>query len=74
VKEFKAGVGLLIKELDAVVVPSKIQGVFEIMDYRFSWPQKHGNVTIRFGDPIRFPSDASYEEIAKRLEHEVRFL
>ena len=74
VKEFKAGVGLLVKELDVVVVPSKIQGVFEIMDYRFTWPQKHGDVTVRFGDPIRFPSDATYEEIAERLEHEVRFL
>ena len=74
VKEFKAGVGLLVKEMDATVIPSKIQGVFEIMDYRFAWPQKHGEVTIRFGNPIHFPSDATYEEIAKRLEHEVRFL
>lgn len=74
VKEFKAGVGLLVKELDSVVVPSKIQGVFEIMDYRFTWPQKHGEVTVRFGNPIRFPTDATYEEIAQRLENEVRFL
>ena len=74
VKEFKAGVGLLVKELDAIVVPSKIQGVFEIMDYRFTWPQKHGEVTVRFGNPIRFPSDATYEEITRRLEHEVKFL
>jgi len=44
------------------------------MDYRFTWPQKHGDVVIRFGDPIRFPSEATYEEITKRLEHEVRFL
>ncbi|MBN2243793.1 MAG: 1-acyl-sn-glycerol-3-phosphate acyltransferase [Acidobacteria bacterium] len=73
-KEFKPGVGLLVKELDAVVVPSKIQGVYEIMDYRFTWPQKHGEVTVRFGNAISFPSDATYEEIAKRLEHEVRFL
>jgi len=74
VKEFKNGVGLLVKELDVAVVPAKIQGLYEIMDYRFTWPQKHGDVVIRFGDPVRFPSDATYEEIAKRLEHEVRFL
>ena len=73
-KEFKAGVGLLVKELDVMVVPSKIQGVFDIMDYRYKWPQKYGDVTIRFGDPIRFPSYATYEEIIRRLEHEVRFL
>jgi long-chain acyl-CoA synthetase len=74
VKDFKAGVGLLVKELDVPVVPAKIQGIYEIMDYRFTWPQKHGNVTIRFGDPIRFPPDATPEGIAKRLEYEVRFL
>lgn len=74
VKEFKTGIGLLVKELDIPVIPAKIQGVYEIMDHRFHWPQKHGEVTVRFGDPIRFPSASTYEEIAKRLEHEVRFL
>ena len=74
VKKFKPGVGLLIKELDAEVIPAKIQGVYEIMDYRFTWPQKHGDVTVRFGSPIRFTSDVTYEDIAKRLEYEVKFL
>ena len=74
VKDFKTGVGLLVKELDVEVVPAKILGIFDIMDYRFQWPQKHGEVTIRFGDPIRFSPDDTYEEITKRLEHEVRFL
>ncbi|MEJ2109791.1 MAG: AMP-binding protein [Acidobacteriota bacterium] len=73
-KEFKPGVGLLVKELDVVVVPAKIQGVYEIMDYRYTWPQKRGGVTVRFGNPIRFSSNETYEDIAKRLEHEVRFL
>ena len=74
VKEFKSGVGLLVKEMDVPVVPAKIQGVFEIMDHRFNWPQKKGEVIVRFGDPISFPPEATYEEITKRLEHEVRFL
>lgn len=73
-QEFKAGVGLLVKELDAEVIPAKIQGVYDMMDYRFTWPQKHGRVTVRFGDPVRFSSDATYEDITRRLEHEVRFL
>ena len=73
-KEFKPGVGLLVKELGVVVVPAKIQGAYEIMDHRFTWPQKHGKVTVRFGNPIRFSSDATYEDITRRLEHEVRFL
>ncbi|MDH4232928.1 MAG: 1-acyl-sn-glycerol-3-phosphate acyltransferase, partial [Nitrospirota bacterium] len=74
VKEFKSGVGLLVKEMDVPVVPAKIRGVYEIMDYRYTWPRKKGDVTVRFGDPITFPPGAAYDEITRRLEHEVRFL
>lgn len=74
VKEFKAGVGLLVKEMDVPVVPAKIQGIYEIMDHRYKWPQKKGEVTVRFGDHITFPPDVSYDDITRRLEHEVRFL
>lgn len=74
VADFKAGVGLLVKELDARVVPARIRGAYEIMDYRHVWPQKRGEVTVRFGNPIRFPSDFTNEQIAERLEMEVRFL
>jgi long-chain acyl-CoA synthetase len=72
--EFKSGVGLLVKEMDVPVVPAKIQGLYDIMDYRFRWPQKKGGVTIRFGDPINFSPGATYDEITRRLEYEVRFL
>jgi long-chain acyl-CoA synthetase len=74
VKEFKSGVGLLVKEMNVPVIPAKIQGVYEIMDYRYKWPRKKGEVTIRFGDPITFSHFTSYDEITRRLEHEVRFL
>jgi len=74
VNDFRSGIGLLVKELDVQVVPAKIMGVYEIMDYRFQWPQKHGEVTIRFGNPLGFSPDDTYEEIAKLLQHEVRFL
>ncbi|MGW8287449.1 MAG: 1-acyl-sn-glycerol-3-phosphate acyltransferase, partial [Desulfobulbales bacterium] len=72
--EFKSGVGLLVKEMGVSVIPSKIQGLYEIMDHRYRWPQKKGEVTVRFGDPITFSHDATYNEITRRLEHEVRFL
>ncbi|MEJ2651100.1 MAG: AMP-binding protein [Gammaproteobacteria bacterium] len=74
VKQFKSGVGLLVKEMDVPVVPAKIQGIYEIMDYRYKWPRKKGEVTIRFGDPITFSRATSYDEITRRLEHEVRFM
>jgi len=72
--EFKSGVGLLVKEMGVSVIPSKIQGLYEIMDHRFRWPQKKGEVTVRFGDPITFSHEATYDEVTRRLEHEVRFL
>jgi len=71
---FKSGVGLLVKEMNVTVIPAKIQGLYEIMDHRFKWPQKKGEVTLRFGDPITFSPAATYEDITSRLEHEVRFL
>lgn len=74
VQEFRSGVGLLVTEMGIPVVPAKVQGLFEIMDYRYTWPQKKGDVTIRFGDPILFSPETSGDEIARRLEHEVRFL
>ncbi len=74
VQEFKSGVGLLVRELDIPVVPAKILGAYEIMDYRYTWPRKKGTVTVRFGNPLTFSPDDSYEDITRRLEHEVRFL
>jgi 1-acyl-sn-glycerol-3-phosphate acyltransferase len=72
--EFKSGVGLLVKEMDVLVVPAKIHGLYEIMNHCSRWPQKKGEVTLRFGDPISFSPEATYDEITQRLEHEVRFL
>jgi len=74
INEFKSGVGLLVKEMDVPVVPAKILGLYEIMNHQFRWPQKKGEVTVRFGDPITFSPSATYDEITRRLEHEVRFL
>jgi len=74
VQAFKSGVGLLVREMNVPVVPAKIIGVYEIMDYRHVWPEKRGMVTVRFSDPIEFDHNDSPEDIARRLEHEVRFL
>ena len=74
INTFKSGVGLLVKEMDVPVVPAKIMGLYEIMDHRFKWPQKKGEATVRFGDPITFSHNATYDEITQRLEHEVRFM
>jgi long-chain acyl-CoA synthetase len=72
--EFKGGAGLLVREMNVPVVPAKIMGLYEILDYRSYWPKKRGKITIRFGDPMTFSQRDSYEDITRRLEQEVRFL
>jgi long-chain acyl-CoA synthetase len=74
IHEFKSGVGLLVHEMNVPVVPAKIMGAYEIMDHSHVLPQRRGKVTVRFGNPMIFSHHDSYEDIAKRLEHEVRFL
>jgi long-chain acyl-CoA synthetase len=74
VQAFKSGVGLLVRELNIPVVPAKITGTYEIMDCTRVWPKGRGSITVRFGDPLEFSHQDTYEEITKRLEHEVRFL
>ncbi len=74
IHEFKGGVGLLVQEMNVPVVPTKITGAYEIMDYRHYWPQRRGKITVRFGNPLIFSHRDSYEDTTKRLEHEVKFL
>jgi long-chain acyl-CoA synthetase len=74
IQEFKRGIGLLVHEMNVPVVPAKIMGADEIMDYRHYFPEKRGEITVRFGNPLVFSHHDSYEDITRRLEHEVRFL
>jgi long-chain acyl-CoA synthetase len=59
--EFKGGAGLLVREMNVPVVPAKIMGLYEILDYRSYCP-------------MTFSQRDSYEDITRRLEQEVRFL
>ncbi|MCX7927628.1 MAG: AMP-binding protein [Candidatus Omnitrophica bacterium] len=71
VKEFKKGVGILIKELGIPVVPVYIQGS------HYSWPRsaklpRPHPIKVIFGHPI-YPQqlNGDYETIAKKLRDEV---
>ena len=74
IEPFKPGVGLLVSEMHAAVVPAKIKGAYELMDYRYFWPRKRGTITVTFGSPLMFSMDDSYDKITARLEKEVRHL
>lgn len=79
IKDFKKGVGILIKELAVPVIPAYIEGSFRAWPRGKSFP-KPSPVKITFGKMINLkellpsePSDEeeSYEIVARKLEQKV---
>jgi 1-acyl-sn-glycerol-3-phosphate acyltransferase len=58
IQRFKKGAGLFAVELGVPVVPAYIEGARRILAKGRSVPRP-GSVTVRFGEPILFPSDPS---------------
>ncbi len=70
---FKEGVGVMASWLKVPVVPVRIDGLYQLLPVGKVWPRR-GKVTIRFGEPMRFPASASYWEISHAVEEAVRGL
>lgn len=71
VKEFKKGVGILIKELGIPVVPVYIQGSHQSWPRGTKFPRPHP-IKVIFGQPLYAKQlGDDYETIAKRLREEV---
>jgi long-chain acyl-CoA synthetase len=70
---FMRGTGLLIRELDAPVVPMRIDGLWKLKRaYRhFAWP---GEVTVIVGEPVRYSNQDEPEQIARDLAQRVKAL
>jgi long-chain acyl-CoA synthetase len=68
---FKEGVGVMASWLRVPVVPIRVEGLFELLPVGRVRPRR-GKVTVRFGQPLRFPSTASYLEITRTVEEAVR--
>jgi long-chain acyl-CoA synthetase len=66
IQPFKAGIGLLVSELNVPVVPVMLSGLFEVKqrDQRFVKP---GTVSVNFGEPITFTPDESAVNITSEL-------
>jgi long-chain acyl-CoA synthetase len=64
---FMLGTGLLAKELNAPVVPIKIDGLFDVKQ-RHQFFVRPGTVRVTFGKPVQFPSDWTAEQITRELE------
>ena len=70
---FRAGIGLLAKQLKLPVVPVRLDGLFDmkIENRIIHWP---GRVRVSIGAPMQFPSDMDASEIARELERRVEEL
>ncbi|MFZ0883066.1 MAG: AMP-binding protein [Candidatus Acidiferrales bacterium] len=70
---FRAGIGLLAKQLKLPVVPVRLDGLFDmkIENRIIHWP---GRVRVSIGAPMQFPSNMDASEIARELEHRVEEL
>ena len=67
VQPFKAGIGLLVSELQVPVIPIKLRGLFELKQRR-QFFVRPGTVSVTFGDPITFPRETSPSDITSTLE------
>ena len=70
---FMPGTGLLIKKLEAPVVPIRIDGLWELKkaDRHFAWP---GEVSVIIGQPVNYSHQQDPEAITTDLAKHVRGL
>jgi long-chain acyl-CoA synthetase len=70
---FRLGSGLLIKELDAQVVPMRIDGLWKLKqaNRHFARP---GEISVSVGHPIRYSNQDEPEQIAQDLSQRVKAL
>ncbi len=70
---FRAGIGLLVNNLNIPVLPMRIHGLFELKQARkrFAPP---GKIRVHIGRPIEFPQHAEPEQIARALRQAVEAL
>ena len=70
---FRTGAGLLIKQLQARVVPVRIDGLSRLKQAgrHFAWP---GQISVNIGEPTCYSSQHEPEQIARDLARRVREL
>lgn len=70
---FRPGIGLLVRQSDAPVLPVAILGLGELKLRRRGW-FRSGVIEIRVGQPIRFAPETSEADIAAHLHRAVELL
>jgi len=70
---FRPGIGLLVKQSGASVLPMAMRGLGELNERGRGW-FRSGAIEVRIGDPIRFSPLDSEAAITARLQAEVEKL
>ena len=70
---FKPGTGLLIKELDAPVVPMRIDGLWGLKEANRHFARP-GEISVIAGEPVRYSSEVAPKQFARDLAEQVRAL
>ncbi len=70
---FRGGIGLLVKQSGAAVLPVAIRGLGELKTGRRGW-FRPGTIEVRVGEPIRFALEENEASIAARLQAAVQSL
>jgi long-chain acyl-CoA synthetase len=70
---FRAGIGLLGKELNLRIIPMRLDGLFALRQARRK-RARSGEIGVRVGAPAQIDPAASAEDITRELEREVRSL
>jgi long-chain acyl-CoA synthetase len=70
---FRPGIGLLVKQADAAVLPVAIRGLGELKVRGRGW-FRSGKIEVRVGEPIRFAPEDTESAITARLQGEVEKL
>lgn len=77
IHEFKPGIGFIVFNMEAAVVPVRIDALFEVLPRGKSIP-KFGRTSVTFGKPLKFSENQlakmTYDDVARFLEKEVREL
>jgi long-chain acyl-CoA synthetase len=68
---FRPGIGLLVRESGAPVVPVALAGLSELKARGHGW-FRSGKLTVRVGDPIVFAADDSAEAITAHLYEKLK--
>jgi len=73
ISPFRAGIGILARQLKVPVVPMRIDGLFPLKAEQRHFARR-AEIKVIVGEPVQFPETMSEEEIARTLEQRVKSL